>query len=186
MLKNSENNGTEEVDLVTPTPGLFLVREGLDTRPRQEALKTTKSVRKSIGEIDTNSFQSRIQHCAYWTPLNFTERRFRCSYSITFSTGVHPCLMLILCSRHLIFWSLPTSAGFSLVVHYCDVIMGAMASQIASTTIVYSTVHSGADQRKYQSFASLAFVGGIHRWPVNSPHKWPVTRKMFPFDDVSC
>ena len=29
-----------------------------------------------------------------------------------------------------------------------------------------------------------AFVRGIHRWPVNSPHKWPVTRKMFPFDDV--
>ena len=25
---------------------------------------------------------------------------------------------------------------------------------------------------------------GIHRWPVNSPHKWPVTRKMFPFVDV--
>ena len=38
--------------------------------------------------------------------------------------------------------------------------------------------------RKYQSSASLAFVRGIHRWPVNSPHKWPVTRKMFPFDDV--
>ena len=31
---------------------------------------------------------------------------------------------------------------------------------------------------------SLAFVRGIHRWPVNSPHKWPVTRKMFRFDDV--
>ena len=42
----------------------------------------------------------------------------------------------------------------------------------------------GADQRKHHSFASLAFVGGIHRWPVNSPHKGPVTRKMFPFDDV--
>ena len=41
-----------------------------------------------------------------------------------------------------------------------------------------------ADQRKHQSSASLAFVQGIHRGPVNSPHKWPVTRKMFPFDDV--
>ena len=40
------------------------------------------------------------------------------------------------------------------------------------------------DQRKHQSSASLAFVRGIHRGPVNSPHKWPVTRKMFPFDDV--
>ena len=62
--------------------------------------------------------------------------------------------------------------------------MGAIASQITSPTIVYSTFYSGADQRKHQSSASLAFVRGFHRWPVNSPHKWPVTRKMFPFDDV--
>ena len=68
--------------------------------------------------------------------------------------------------------------------HYGDVIMGAIASQITSLTIVYSTVYSGADQRKHQSSASLAFVRGIHRGPVNSPHKWPVTREMFPFDDV--
>ena len=59
-----------------------------------------------------------------------------------------------------------------------------IASQITSLTIVYSTVYSDADQRKHQSSASLAFVRGIHRWPVNSPQKWPVTRKMFPFDDV--
>ena len=45
-------------------------------------------------------------------------------------------------------------------------------------------VYSDADQRKHQSSALLAFVRGIHRWPVNSPHKWPVTRKIFPFDDV--
>ena len=43
---------------------------------------------------------------------------------------------------------------------------------------------SSADQTKHQSSASLAFVRGIHRWPVNFPHKWPVTRKMFTFDDV--
>ena len=65
-----------------------------------------------------------------------------------------------------------------------DVIMGAMASQITSLTIVYSTVYSGPDQRKHQSSASLAFVRGIHRWPVNSPHKWPVTQKIFAFHDV--
>ena len=70
------------------------------------------------------------------------------------------------------------------VVHYGEVIMGAMASQITSLTIVYSTIYSDADQRKHQSSASLAFVRGIHRSPVNSPHKWPVTRKMFPFADV--
>ena len=68
--------------------------------------------------------------------------------------------------------------------HYSDAIMSAMASQITGVPIVFSTVCSGADQRKNQSFASLAFVRGIHRWPVNSPHKGPVTRKMFPFDDV--
>ena len=69
-------------------------------------------------------------------------------------------------------------------MHYNDVIMDSIASQITSLTIVYSAVYSGADQRKHQSSASLAFVRGIHRGPANSPHKWPVTRKMFPFDDV--
>ena len=62
--------------------------------------------------------------------------------------------------------------------------MTTIASQITSLTIVYTTVYSGVDQSKHQSSASLAFVWGIHRGPVNSPHKWPVTRKMFPFDDV--
>ena len=62
--------------------------------------------------------------------------------------------------------------------------MSAIASQITSLTIVYSTVFQGADHRKHQSSASLAFVRGIHRAPVNSPHKGPVTRTMFPFDDV--
>ena len=62
--------------------------------------------------------------------------------------------------------------------------MGAMASQITSVSIVYSLFCSGADQRKHQSSASLAFVKGIHRWPVKSPHKGPVTQKMFQMDDV--
>ena len=64
-------------------------------------------------------------------------------------------------------------------LHYDDVIMSAIASLITSLTIVYSTVYPGADQSKHQSSASLAFVWGIHRGPVNSPHKWPVTRKIF-------
>ena len=68
--------------------------------------------------------------------------------------------------------------------HYSDVTMGPMASQITSLTIVYSTVYSGADQRKHQSSAPLAFVRGIHGWLVYSPHKVPETRKMSPFDDV--
>ena len=77
--------------------------------------------------------------------------------------------------------SLSPSNSFT---HNSDVIMRALASQITSVWIVCSTVCSGADQRKHQSSASVAFVRGIHRWPMNSPHKGPVTRKMFPFDDV--
>ena len=63
--------------------------------------------------------------------------------------------------------------------HYSEVIMGVVASQITGVSIVYSTVWSGVDHRKYQSSASLVFVRGIHRWPVT-----PITRKMFSFDDV--
>ena len=80
--------------------------------------------------------------------------------------------------------SLFLSAYMSVSLHYNDVIMSTMASQITSLTIVYSTVNSGADQRKHQSSASLAFVWGIHRWPVNSQHKSAVMWKMLPFDDV--
>ena len=78
-------------------------------------------------------------------------------------------------------WWVDTSHEF---IHYGDVIMGEVASQTTSLTIVYSTFWSDADQRKHQSSALLAFARGIHRLPVNSPHKWPVTRKMLPFDDV--
>ena len=70
--------------------------------------------------------------------------------------------------------------------HYDDAIIGALASQITSLTVVYSTVYSDADQRKHQGSASLAFMRGIHRGPVNSPHKWPVTRKMFHFMMSPC
>ena len=62
--------------------------------------------------------------------------------------------------------------------------MGAMASQITNLTIITQPFIQGAFQRKHESSASLAFLRGIHRWPVNSPHKGPVTRKMFPFDDA--
>ena len=68
--------------------------------------------------------------------------------------------------------------------HYSDVIIGAMASQITCASIVYSTVGSDADQRILQSSAPLAIVKGIHRWLVNSPHKRPVTQKIFSFADV--
>ena len=64
--------------------------------------------------------------------------------------------------------------------HYSDVIISAMVSQITSVLLVYLTVCSGTHRRKHQSSGSLAFVTG----PVNSPHRGPLTRKMFPFDDV--
>ena len=97
----------------------------------------------------------------------------------TLLSGVYPrASYCVLCYR------VQRSPGNLQRLHYNDVIMRAMAFQITSLTIVNSTVYSGAHQRKEYSFASQAFVGAIHRWPVNSPHKGPVTRKMFAFDDV--
>ena len=75
-------------------------------------------------------------------------------------------------------WKAPT------LIHYNDAIMSLMASQITSFTIVCSAGYSGADKKKHKSSAPLGFVLGIHRWPVNAPHKGPVRRKLFPFDDV--
>ena len=74
--------------------------------------------------------------------------------------------------------SLWTTTNLFRCNHYNDVIMSTMTSHITSLTIVYSTVYSGTDQRKHQSSASLTFVQWIHRWPVNSPHKWPVMQNL--------
>ena len=61
--------------------------------------------------------------------------------------------------------------------------MGAMAFHMTSLTIVYSTVYSCADHRTPKLRVSGLCVD-IHQWPMNSPHKWPVTRKIIPCDDV--
>ena len=68
------------------------------------------------------------------------------------------------------------------ILHCSNVIMNAMASQINGVAIVCSNAWSGTDGRKHQRSAFLAFVRviQIHRWPVDSPHKGPVTRKCFP------
>ena len=66
-------------------------------------------------------------------------------------------------------------------IHCKDVIMSAVASQITGVSIVYWTADESS---KHQSSASLAFVRGIDQLPVDAPHKGPVTRKIFPFDDV--
>ena len=113
---------------------------------------------------NTNQFDSIMHHSPcmwmYVVELNFTQKQ-----------PPTP-------TNHLRGRFIPVPAPW----HYNNVIMGVMAYQITSLTIVYSTVCSGADQRKHQSSASLAFVRGIHRWPVNSPllpvnspQKWPVT-----------
>ena len=87
--------------------------------------------------------------------------------------------------KHSLYWCLfYICAIITTYFHYNVVIMSAMVSQTTSFMIVYSTVYSGTDQRKHQSSASLAFVRGIHWWLVNSPHKGPVTQKMFPFDYI--
>ena len=73
--------------------------------------------------------------------------------------------------------------------HYSNDIMGAMASQIIKFTVVYTTIYSGADQRKHQSSASLAFMWRIHRWPMSSPHKGPVIQKIimkYDNDIIAC
>ena len=79
-----------------------------------------------------------------------------------------------------ILWSAPEAIvanggnGGCQIDHYADVIMIEMASQITSLTVVYSIVHSGADQSKHQSSASLAFVWGIHRdrWIPRTKGQW--------------
>ena len=103
--------------------------------------------------------------------------------------GEFLCRAIVPCQRKEMLWNSKQAHNNLLSItthyaHYNDVIMSVMASQITGNSIVYSTVYSGADQRKHQISASLAFVRGIHRWPVNSPHNRPVMRIVFPFHDV--
>ena len=77
------------------------------------------------------------------------------------------------------------SNGKYMAITCCsDVLMSAMAHQMTGASFFYSTVCSVAEHRKHQSFASLAFVRGMHQWLLNCPHKGSITRKMFPFDNV--
>ena len=72
-----------------------------------------------------------------------------------------------------------------IITHYNRVIMGAMASQTpVSQLFTQPFAQMKIKENKHQSSASLAFVRGIHQWPLNSPHKGPVTWKLFAFDGV--
>ena len=97
-------------------------------------------------------------------------------YELNIYNGTSYCLLALLLN-------LGHDSLMVIKFHYNDIIISMMASQITSLTMVYSSVYSGAHQRKHQS-TSLDFVRGIHQWPVNSAHKGPVTRKIFPFDDI--
>ena len=114
-----------------------------------------------------------------WIPNVFSNQLVKMVASVSAIGTILPCVVK---PHHaLSHWWLPL---YTFIDHYNNAIMDVMAYQITSRMIVYWTVYSGADQRKHQSSASLVFVRGNHRWPVNSPHKWPVMRKMFPFNGV--
>ena len=118
--------------------------------------------------------------------LNFAAPTFLASHknsSYGFWNRAHKSLTTAMISRGLVFVDVLISVTYA-KSHYNDVIRRAMASQITGVSIVYSTVYSGADQRKHQCSALLAFVRVILLWPADSPHKGPITRKMFSFHDV--
>ena len=131
-------------------------------------------------------FKKLLPHLA--TRGTYSPGDWRCDEAWREQTLVYPPVM---CQQRLIYctWELNVMGRtYSLYTgyfscYYSDVTMSAMASQITGVSSVYSRVCSGANQIRHQSSVSLAFVRGIHRWPVNSPHKGSVTRKIFPFDD---
>ena len=81
-------------------------------------------------------------------------------------------------------WSSATIVWQTIVSsHYSDVLMGTIASQITSQLFTQPFIQTQIKEN-IKAPRHWPLCGGIHRGPVNSPHKWPVTRKMFPFHDV--
>ena len=121
--------------------------------------------------------------CLWWQICSFHISVDQCERGVTYING------LMRTRYHSIvevkYFCIKLSIYHTPKCHYNDGIMSPMASQITVDSIVCSTVWSDSRQRKHQSSPSLGFVGGIHRWPVDSPHKGPVMRKMFPSDDIS-
>ena len=146
--------------------------------------------------VSRNQFQRLI-----WTQVTktsttmlltqFTQNTLNCSERVNHNRTVQGGIfsenhrirttpMLLNSFIHLaLFLILSPSPGY-ITIHYSDITLSSMASQITGMSTVCSNVCSGAHQRKHQRSAPLAFVRGIHRWPKVSPHKGPVTRKMFP------
>ena len=134
------------------------------------------SVKQPTGQtwrIEVNKSHESNTNVNITQPMQGKAKHLHITCIIAFKIHLHYDIKTTRLHKHLF-----------ITFHYNDVIMGAIASQIITLTIVFSIDYSDAGQRKHQSSASLAIVRWIHRGPVNSPHKWPVTRKMFPFDDV--
>ena len=122
--------------------------------------------------ISHTSAKSRMSACS--VACSSSRQSHTSTISGLFSNVFGMCLDLGPRWDRQFHWHFPSAAVRSFTLHYCDVIMSAIASQITSVSIVYSTACSDAYQRKHQSSASLVFVRGFHRWPVNSPHKGPL------------
>ena len=133
-----------------------------------------------ITDLDCNTATYISTLYAYKIALETIYGLLRCQawYSHTKTVQFQPT-----CALQMLF---PGYVPIHKLPDYSDVIISAMASQITCVSIVYSAVCSDADQRKHQSSASLAFVRGIHRWPVNSPHKGLKTRKKIHLMTSSC
>ena len=117
-----------------------------------------------------------------WSLANIC-RFCRASSNYSFLNLPIPAIVYIYClSFHcgypIFKWIVDIAKTTGYQFHYNNVIVSAMVSQLTGASIIYSTSCSGADQRKHQSFASWLLS------PVNSPHKGPITRNMFLFDDV--
>ena len=106
--------------------------------------------------------------------ISYSTVHYLCIFAVVFKCYVQNDVGLVIwwtCkSVQILYYDITASSRLHMIARsqYIDVIMGSIASQITSLTIVYSSVYSGANQRKHQSSASLAFVRGIHRTPVNS------------------
>ena len=153
----------------------------------------TRNLIPSLNGLGKDNYITRRETFRSWdlVPLMLELRRYHLKEHIRVFECNHIDIYIIdiksvgrLNPHWFAWWLVAVKRHLRNICHYSDVIMSMIASLITSLTIVYSTVYSDADQRKHQSPASLAFVRGVHRRPVNSTHKWPVTRKMFPFDDV--
>ena len=183
-------------------PGFML----LNNRRQARTIEDKNKVDALLSPLTTLCYPFKCFSCRYLGPITVTSCRDSKSFTSLWVPGTHrpwstwvpehwewvPSLMFLYLLEILRFVprTQVVSSWFDgymmqdVVISESLVMMSTMVSQITSLTIVYSTAYSCADPRKHQSSTSLAFVREIHRRPVNSLHKGPVTQKIFTFDDV--